>query len=274
MNDSDSIVCKPTPWFLFRALVMLAMFSIFAFLFYKDGSSGYRKANEVYYLFKTFDQATKDFAEQNKSETLTPEDWKKYAATQIVAFPKDTSLLPADLKLPMPWPEILQDHERVKPLNMNKLWQDYSKVRKLPAKAPEHPYDAGKIFEQWVVFWVCATLAAGAAFFLIRTIGRSISVNSTGITNQQGKMIPYADLKTLDLRKWETKGLAFLNYDGTSGKGKIRIDGLTYGGFKSENGQPAEELMKHLRANFSGEIIEYAEIPASSAPAAPDAENA
>jgi acyl carrier protein len=87
-----------------------------------------------------------------------------------------------------------------------------------------------------------------------------------GITTQQGKRVPYGDLKTLDLRKWETKGLAFIDYDGSAGKGRIRLDGLTYGGFKKEQGEPAERLMRLIRSRFSGEILEYAPLTAEEAP--------
>ena len=79
--------------------------------------------------------------------------------------------------------------------------------------------------------------------------------------------MPYADLKILDLRKWETKGLAFIDYDGESGKGRIRIDGLTYGGFKKEDDEPAERLMRHIRSRFSGEILEYAPLVPEDSPA-------
>ncbi len=93
---------------------------------------------------------------------------------------------------------------------------------------------------------------------------RSISADDEAITTQQGRRIPYTDLKTLDLRKWETKGLAFLDYDGTAGKGRLRIDGLTYGGFKKENDEPAERLMRRIRSRFSGELIEYAPLAAGT----------
>ena len=151
--------------------------------------------------------------------TLTSGEWKMHAEKQTVRFPEDRSVLPADLKLPMPWPEILQDYERMKPLQWNKLWLEYSKQHGLPAKPVDEPYDARKIGEQWVVFWGCLALSAAAAFILLRTLGRWISADAEGITTQQGRRIPYADLKTFDLRKWETKGLAFLDYDGTAGNG-------------------------------------------------------
>ena len=260
MSLSESIVCKPTPWFLLRGVVMLSMFGTFAVLFYLDGSVGYRKKNESYYLHKTFQIANDDFAKKNAGGALTAEAWRKFAETQSVVFPDDRSVLPAAIQLPMPWPAILRDFERMKPLQWNILWREYTKERGLNSSPPEEPYDAQKIKEQWVVFIVGTALAAVAAFFLLRTLKRSISTDSEAITTQQGKRVPYTDLTKIDLRKWETKGLAFIDYDGTSGKGKIRIDGLTYGGFKKENGEPAENLMRQIRSRFSGEITEYATV--------------
>jgi hypothetical protein len=260
MTSSESIVCKPTPWFLFRALVMLLMFGVFAVLFYIDGSTGYRKKNEIFYLHKTFQIANEEFSKMNSGGALTAEAWKSHAAKQSVAFPADRSILPAALTLPMPWPEILHDYERMKPLQWNILWREYTRERGLGATPSDHPYDSGKISEQWIVCGICAMLAGAAAFFLIRTLGRSISADAEAVVTQQGKRIPYADLKTLDLRKWDTKGIAFIDYDGASGKGRIRIDGLTYGGFKKDNDEPAERLMRQIRSRFSGEIIEYASV--------------
>lgn len=260
MSTSESIVLKPTPWFLLRAVVMLLMFGVFSVLFYIDGSTGYRKKNEVFYLHKAFQTANAEFAKVNTSGSLTAEEWKSFAEKQTVAVPEDRSLLPATTTLPLPWPAILHDFERMKPLQWNILWREYTKERGLNASPPEEPFSAKKIREQWIVFWICLALTLAALFFLLRTIRRSISVDDEAITDQTGKRVLFSDLKTLDLRKWETKGLAFIDYDGAAGKGRIRIDGLTYGGFKKENDEPAERLMRHIRSRFSGEMIEYSAI--------------
>lgn len=259
MNASETIVCKPTPWFFLRAVVMLLMFGVFAVLFYIDGSTGYRKKNESYFLQKTFQSASEEFSKMNSSGTLTAEEWKRHAEKQNVAFPEDRSVLPEHLQLPMPWPEILHDHARMKSEQANHLWQEYSREHQMDSNT-EHPYTAGQIREQWIVFAISSVLALTAAFFLLRTLRRSISADAEAVTTQEGKRIPYTDLKTLDLRKWETKGLALISYDGESGRGTIRIDGLTYGGFKKENDEPAERLLRQIRARFSGEIIEYAAV--------------
>jgi hypothetical protein len=256
----DSIVCKPTPWFTFRALLILLMFGVFAVLFYIDGSTGYRSKNEAYFLYRQFRLASEEFAKLNTDGTLAPEDWKSHASSRMVDMPEDRSILPATIELPMPWPEILHDFERMKPLQWKKMWLEYSKTRGFDADPPEEPFDSRKISEQWVVFCFCLALSCGALFILLRTLGRSISADGEAITTQQGKRVSYADLKKLDLRKWETKGLAFIDYDGPSGKGRIRIDGLTYGGFKKEQDEPAERLMRHVRSRFSGEVLEYAPV--------------
>lgn len=267
MNEVEKIVCKPTQWFLIRAAVMLLMFGVFAVLFFVDGSTGYRKKNEVFYLHEAFKEANDQFSKRSQDGGLTPELWRQYAAKQTVALPADSSVLPQGMKVPMPWPEILHDYDRMKPLQWNTLWREYTKTRGMNEEAPEQPYDSRKIREQWVVFWISLALAAGAAFILIRTIRRTISVDAEAVTDQRGRRIPFADLKVLDLRKWDTKGLGFIDFDGASGKGRLRIDGLTYGGFKAEDGEPAERLMQFIRTRFSGEIIEYATVAPTEPPA-------
>lgn len=239
---------------------MLVMFGVFAVLFYIDGSTGYRKKNEIYYLNKAFQKANEEFSKMNTGGTLSSADWKNYAAKQSVVFPEDRTVLPTSITLPMPWPPVLHDFERMKSLQWNILWREYTKERGLDATPPEHPYNAGKIKEQWVVFGVCSSFALVAAFFLVRTMNRRISVDGEAVTSQQGTRVPFSDLTTLDLRKWDTKGIAFIDYKGVSGKGRIRLDGLTYGGFKKEHDEPAERLMRQIRSRFAGEIIEYAAV--------------
>ena len=238
MQTSESIVCKPTPWFTLRAGAMLAMFSVFCVMFYIDGTTGYRKKNLEYYLEASFQEADKDFKRMKSAGDLSPESWREFA-----------------MKSGQP----------------HLLWQEFSGEQRMSKTPPKEPFSAAKIHEQIIVFYVCLSLSLLTLFFLIRTMRRSISADSAGLTTVTGKVIPYDDMKTLDLRKWDTKGIALIEYQGVSGSGRARIDGLTYGGFKQENGEPAERLMGVIRENFSGEIIEYTSIePVAVSPQAPD----
>lgn len=253
----DKIVCKPTPWFTLRAVAMLLMFSVFAAYFAFDGAVGYRKKNKEFYIHASFKKAKDEFEAKSKDGTLTATEWKQHAEAQSVWFPEDAYLLPKDLQQPMPWPAILHDYEKMKPLQFHLLWREYSGEHGYSDEPKEKPFSTREIREQWFFSALCGVLSVVTLFFLLRTIRRSISADQEAVTSQTGKRITYGDLKTLDLRKWDTKGLAFADYEGAAGKGRLRIDGLTYGGFKKEAGEPAEKLMQLIRSRFSGEIIEY-----------------
>lgn len=256
MTSPEQIVCKATPWFILRAAAMLAMFGVFSVLFYIDGTTGYRKKNLEYYVHASFAEAGQQFSVKNKEGDLTPAAWKEYAEQQTVKLP-EASLLPEGTETPMPWPAVLTDFEKMKPLQTHLLWKDYSGENGMNVKPKEKPFDAGKIREQIIVFWICLSLFLITLFFLIRTLGRSVKADDEALTTVKGERIPYSEMTTLDLRKWDTKGIAFIHHGGSAGSGRIRIDGLTYGGFKKDKDEPAERLMRKIRENFSGELIEY-----------------
>lgn len=268
---NDRITCKPTSWFLLRAAAMLLMFGVFTVLFFVDGKWKYREYNLSYYVSKAFEEATNEF--KLKKDEMSPEAWRAYAEKQVVPFPEDRTILPEGTEVPMPWPEVLRDHAQLKASlgeAPNKLFNDYRLVANIKQDVPDHDYPAHKIKEQWVVFWICLALAVVALVVLLRTLSRSIAIDGEALYPAGGGRVPFADLVRLDLRKWDTKGLAFA-WARTAGGGekKVRIDGLTYGGFKKEEDEPAERLMRRLRDNFSGEVIEYVTEAEEAAPASP-----
>ncbi len=266
---SERLVCKPTPWFLLRAVAMLLMFGIFTVLFFKDGKWGYRDKNLAYYVHKAFEQALHEM--EKRQNEMSPAEWRAFAEKQAIPFPEDRSILPEGTRVPAPWPAVLHDYDAVKASftqQEDKLFNDYRLEAGIQEDAPEKDYPAGKIREQWVVFYICLALSLAAAFVLLRTLGRSMAIDGEAFYPVEGGKVPFPDLTRLDLRKWDTKGLAFA----WAGPRRLRIDGLTYGGFKKEEDEPAERLMRRLKENFKGEIIEYA--PESGEPAQPAAPQA
>jgi hypothetical protein len=267
---SERIVCKPTPWFLLRAAAMLLMFGIFAVLFYQDGSTGYREKNLSFHIKKAVEAAVADFGDAKSR--MSADEWREYAAKQRVFPPEtDPSTLPQGTDVGMSWPALLGDYPAMEAGMSNWQTQLFDKYRDqagLKKSPPEQPYSAKKIFEQWVVFWICLALFLATLFVLLRTLSRKMVLEGTTFQPAGGPAVELSDLKRLDLRRWQGKGLAFAWADnGKGGERKIRIDGLTYGGFKAEDDQPAERLMKGLRAGFSGELIDYDE-PTADEPAA------
>jgi len=264
MNDKERIILRPTRWFLLRAGAMLAMFGIFAGWFLYDWKVGYPKKNLSFALGNTFEKAGKEFEKLNSGGELTPSDWEQFVEAQTVELP-DAALLPPGTPRSMPWPEILKDYGRMADEGEARLWLEYTEKRRMPAKKPEHvvsenvAFDAKKLREQSVMGGVCAVLALGAGFVLVRTLRRTLEADDEALTIQDGSRIEYERFDRLDKRKWKSKGLAYAWYEDGGKTSKVRIDGLTYGGFRKEDGEPAEQLMARLEANFSGELIDYVE---------------
>jgi len=253
-ESSAVIVCKVTPWFLLRAVAMLLMFSVFGFLFLKDGMVGYREKNLAYFSLKSFERA----GSEAMAADQTAARWLAYAATQTLDFPENINLLPATTKPNTPWPAELRNFDALSRGKWHDQWLAYSKREKLAANQLEL-LDEGKIQGQFIAFSVCVVLTLVALFFLLRTLRRSMAVDALALTTPTGRRVTYDQITRIDLRQWKRKGLAFVFHGPDSPPRRARIDGMTYGGFKHEDGAPAEALMQRVLARFSGEIVDYVE---------------
>jgi hypothetical protein len=264
----DFLICKPTRWFFERALGMLAMFLFLGGWFYRDANTGYRQQNLIFAYHATFVEAGKTYKEQ-KHQGISAAQWKGFAENQSVSFGDDSSLVPTEAQAPTPWPAELCEASLLEEGHL-KAWEAFTGRMKWNRKPPEKWHDAGSIREQWIVGHILMALAAITLFLLLRTLRRTMVLDGDTIITQDGRKVPIADLTQLDLRKWYTKGLAFAEYQQKSGKkGRIRIDGMTYGGFQKEKGEPAEQWMTLVRKQFHGELIEYASEETEEQPTEP-----
>lgn len=251
---------------------MLAMFSVFAFLFFQDGMWGYREKNLHFYVHQSFVKAGMDFQKMENEAgdaKVSEAAWKEFAAKQQVALPGDAAeILPKDSELPIAWPDILVNghsvmSEKGGQNGATKLWEEYTaSMEEVEGKAwdidpGEHPMAAGKIREQFIAMGVALVLIVITLFFLFRTMRRSISADDEMLYTQDGRKIPYADMVRIDKRKWDSKGLALIYYKEDGEEKKAKIDGMVYGQFKEDDGAPAEKLFSRIMKNFKGEVMEY-----------------
>ena len=267
MTDEERIICRPTKWFFWRALAMLAMFGIFFVLFMKDWKVGYPKKNVVYYTYLAFEKAEEEFGAREEAGQSAG-SWESFAKVQKTPYPEEDGLLPSGTDLQSPWLEELQDYAGYKAIfeaERNKaappMWIAYSDRQGWDSAPPEHGYDAGKIREQLYFGIGAGVLTLVALFYLIRTKGRFMMADGEGYHPPGKGMIPYKDLRRIDKRKWETKGLAYLFHeDPSGGLQKVKVDGMVYGQFREEDGAPAEKLFQHILRNFSGELVELEDL--------------
>ena len=247
---------------------MALMFGVFLVLFLKDWRVGYPRKNEVYYSYKAFEKAEDKFAEKQWSA----QDWEQEAAAQKI-FPDPDVILPAGVSHDAKWPLVLADYEvysKAVAEEGNKaippLWASYTDKRDWSSLMPKKDYDAGKIREQLYFGIGSGVLLLVTTFFLIRTSRRSMKVDGSAYYAPGGEVVPFDAIRRIDIRKWRTKGIAYLfscsesfTPHGDPKRGslqKVKVDGMVYGQFREEDGAPAEALFQRILQNFQGELVE------------------
>ncbi|MCQ2365283.1 MAG: hypothetical protein MJ051_07010 [Akkermansia sp.] len=256
-----SIICKPTADTFLRFGVVLAAFFGFGLYFFYDGSVGYREANEVFCSYHAFAELG------GKVDATSADDWRadraslplieaKRTADGLVAVQADGHELPLPTvcEAAFSCPPEAADYEAMK-RGWMECWQAYSARRHFPIKPGEHGYDAGAIREQWIAGGVCMLISAVLAYLMLRTRRRVMALEGDLVT-AAGQQFRVSEISRLDLRQWGQgfKGVAYATVKGR----RVRMDGMTYGGFSKEKGEPAEQWMQALLAQYKGELIEYA----------------
>lgn len=259
------IICKPTADTFVRFGIVIAALFGFAVYFFYDGHTGYRLKNEVICSFKAFAELGKRALECSPAQWAAEMNSRPLIETESVEG--ELMAVQGEQRYPLPLqcraaqscpPEVL-DHAAMS-RSWSDCWAAYSRRLKLPISPGEHAYDMGAIREQWIAGVVFILLGCVLLYFALRTRGRVMELKGDCLT-VAGQQFRVADISHIDLRQWGPgfKGCATLTVNGR----KLKADGMTYGGFNKDKGEPAEQFMQALLAQYQGEITEY-ETPANS----------
>ena len=266
MQEAEIIECRATRWFYVRGWAMVIMFGVFLVLFLKDWKVGWPAKNEVYYTYKAFEKAEDLFNEREWSA----EEWESEAKKREV-FPAGDVVLPMHVDRKARWPLQLSDYKGYRNAVLEEgnktippMWALYTHERGWSSAIPEKSYDAKKIQEQLYYAIGSGVLLVSALFFLVRNSRRSMKVDGESFYAPGGEKIAFESIRRIDVRKWRTKGLAYLFFeDKPDSKGgalkRSKVDGMIYGQFREENGAPAEALFQRILQNFKGELVELVE---------------
>ncbi|WP_018969439.1 hypothetical protein [Rubritalea marina] len=259
MSENSSIVCKPTTWVKLRGVLILVMFLVFAYLFYHDGTVGYREKNEHYVMHELFVGVAPKLVEEVEDEAA----WKALVGSSTVPSGDEESIpLPEGFDRSQPWPESLSEAYQDLKNESNAgydLWLEYSGERGWGADVMDHPEDTSSLKTQMGMAYGSATLALLVLVVFLRILSRRMEVTETAYIAPGGVEVPYASMRRIDTRKWDSKGLATIEYEIDGKSGRCKVDGMVYGQFKAEEGAPAEKLFQQILANFKGELISFVE---------------
>lgn len=259
---NNDIICRPTLDTFVRFSIVLAAFFGFGMYFFYDGAVGYRKANEVYFSYQAFarlgDMATAAYNENDwevdrRSTPLIETQQENGIPVAVIENHFYPLLKNCEAARTCP-PETYNFKAMAK--SWNDCWLTYTARMKYPSQPADHPYDEAAIREQWYAGGVCMAISAILLFLMIRTARRVMALRGDTVT-AAGQTFSIDNITRLDLRQWGKgfKGIAYATVNGR----KVRLDGMTYGGFDPKKGEPADVFMKALLARYQGEVLEYEE---------------
>ena len=250
--------------------MIILIFAAFAYLFYHDGTEGYREKNEHRLFYELFTKVAVDDADSIE----TASEWREYASQQKVETPEEEKCpLPVDFDREQMWPAILAESFDELKTGVNDprgVWETYTEEKKWNVKPVEKYYDQGKLTEQLVMASISLGLVLIVSGLFIRTLLRTMEVTEEAYIAPGRKVIPYTSMKRIDTRKWDSKGIALIEYEANGTMKKAKIDGMIYGQFKKEDGQPAARLYEFVMERFKGEIIEFEAVKEAEEPSEED----
>ncbi len=254
------IICKATMDTFVRFGIVVAAILGFAVYFFYDGHIGYKKQNEAICSYRAF------AALGSKAIQCTPSEWEaEWSMRGLIPTTEENGQIYAtgegSTRYPLPTgceaarscPPEARDYTAMS-RSWSDCWAAYSKRMQYPIKPGDHPHDEGAIREQWYAGGLFTLAGFTLLGFVIRTARRELSLRGSRVT-AAGQSFDISDIECIDLRQWGPgfKGVAYL----TVGGRRLRFDGMTYGGFSKERGEPAEVLMQAILAQYQGDIIEY-----------------
>lgn len=228
---TEPIICRVTPWYFKRMIMMAGMIALFGLYFLYDGSFGYPKANGIADKKTWFDEVVlKSFDEAKAAGKL--EAWTESAKSQGWPTGRDTE---------------------------PPRWISYAAKNGWPEKP--HRYTKEEIEGQF--YWGGGTLLVGMFVAVLMVLNRNkvLRAEADHFITPEGKKVFFADAFRIDKRQWDTKALAYVWHKPESGAAvKAVIDDLKYGG--------AGLILDRLMANFKGELIEKQADPVENPPEA------
>lgn len=220
-NSANSlpILCHVTPWYFRRMLLVTLILGAGAASFLYDWGIGYPKANEIASKKEWFDQTWLPSYEQAKRSNNLAQ-WEESAKRKGLPVGRDG------------------DSPR---------WISYAAQQGWPQEPRR--YSVAEISAQ--LGWSAGCFGAAIIAFWSALVhrGRVLSGHPHHLVTPNGRRVNYQDITRIDLRAWESKGLAYLWHRSKAGAAEKRIviDDLKYGG--------ADRVLELVLAQFRGPIL-------------------
>lgn len=129
--------------------------------------------------------------------------------------------------------QFIEDHPELDEKEKHDQWKERAAERGWPTDNPLNS-DTGKalapvdINEQFFYAGGAGLIGLGFLSRLVYMLGRWVETEGTTLRTKSGQQVEFSQITALDKKKWQSKGIAWVDYQTEGRKGKIRLDDYYY----------------------------------------------
>jgi hypothetical protein len=127
-------------------------------------------------------------------------------------------------------------------------WPQIAQSRGWAKRPPEKLYSPGDIRGQFVLGGVSFVLAITALIWMFANRNSELRSDDEAVYAPNGRRVPFGAIIGINKRKWDSKGIAVLQYQINGKRGKLKLDDYKYAGAADILGQIEEQIARKTPA--------------------------
>lgn len=128
-------------------------------------------------------------------------------------------------------------------------WPRFAKSRGWDSKPPERLYGPADLMGQFALGAVSLMAGLCTIIWMSMCWRRKLSSDTEAVYSDTGVRVPFEAMRSVDRKKWESKGIAVVFYEADGKKRKLVLDDYKYIGGE----QILNEVEQHLASRFPAE---------------------
>lgn len=145
---------------------------------------------------------------------------------------------------------IYDAHKKFVDENREEAWPEHARQQGWKAEAPEKRYDAASIKFQFVLGAVSTAVGLATLGWVAMCWRRVLKSEADAVWSDTGVRIPLTAMRSIDMKRWQSKGIATVLYeDGDGGTKKLLLDDYKYVGGE----EILHQVERHLGITREGE---------------------
>jgi hypothetical protein len=152
---------------------------------------------------------------------------------------------PRQLRIQEEYNQVVQEHPG-DPVEQARIWAEHAQANGWPTETPKTKMEENDIFTQKVLAAITAPVGLYFMLTFLMSLGRWIEADEQGVRTRSGQATRYDQIKSVDKSRWQSKGIAVVQYESDGQAGRITLDD-----WKFER-EPTKRILEAIEERMPG----------------------